>query len=58
MTGNRERSNVSGAPTDLAVMPRVRSGSDSGIAPETLSDPAWRGSGRPGGGTHPPLPPR
>ena len=40
-------------------MPRFWSGSDSGLDPDTLSDPVWRGSGRPGWGTpHPPLAPQ
>ena len=57
VTGDREGSNVSGAPAEAGGIPRVRIGSHIGIASDTLSELEHRGVGRPGGG-HTPTPPR
>ena len=56
-TGDRERSNVSVAPAEAGGIPRVRSRSDSGLAPDTLSEPSWRGA-RTGEGQPAPSTPR
>ena len=55
VTGEGGGSNFLGAPLEAGGMPRVRSGSSSGIAADTLSEPAWIEAGIPGGVT--PLPP-
>ena len=57
MTGDREMTNVSGTLSDAGEIPIVRSVSDSGLAPNTSSDPEWCEEGKPGGGTPPPHPP-
>ena len=39
-TGGRKRLNVSGVPVDAGGVTRLRSGGDSRIAPDKISDPA------------------
>ena len=56
-TDDGEGSNILGAPAEAGGMPRVRSVSISGIAADTLSDPAWNGTVGTGEGTLP-LPPQ
>ena len=46
-TGDGEGSKFLGASAEGGGIPRVRSGSHSELTSDTLSDPEWRGSGRP-----------
>ena len=56
MTVDGEGSKVLVAPTEAGGMPRVRSGSHSGLASDTLLETVLHGAGRPGGETPPPPP--